>query len=345
MDKEQSLFVSMNYWPKEDYWLLQELSRRNVNFRLKGINTKLRNMRFWKYGNAWWNLIRLVGAFFIALQLRKNEVVFCLDNTASSMFIASFVRIFCKKNTIVCINMMDKLTGSNNKRRLYQFAFKQLYASVNNKALADEYSKLYGLSSDRFFILPDNISNWGMNILNNNLEHESHGYIFAGGSAYRDWELFTKVAAELPQYQFVGVARRSAYANVTITPPKNLKMYFDVDEGKFQELLRHCKAIYLPISAKTQGGQIVIFQGALYHKPVITTDTIAIKSYIDNGENGLLVKLKDKDSSVKAIQELMSSENLQKKLSDNLFVSISALTPSRFVDECLQFIRNKGINL
>lgn len=217
---KQSLFVSMNYWPSDDYWLIQELKKRDISFRLKGINNKLRNLRYGKHGNAWWNLIRLVRAFFVAIQLRKKEVVVCLDDTASSMFIASFVRLFGKRNIIVCLNMMDTLSGSNSKRRLYQFAFKRLFASVNNMELADKYCKLYQLPIDRFFPLPDNISNWGMKILNSNEDHTSHGYLFAGGTSYRDWELFTKVATVLPQYQFVGVARKSAYDKVVTTPPQ-----------------------------------------------------------------------------------------------------------------------------
>lgn len=57
-------------------------------------------------------------------------------------------------------------------------------------------------------------------------------------------------------------------------------MKFDVGEEEFQEVIRNCSMVYMPINVETQGSQIVIFQAGLYKKPVVTTRTKAISTYI-----------------------------------------------------------------
>ena len=44
----------MNYWPKEDYWLCSEFYKRHITYRLIGIDSKVRKLRYAKMGG--WNL-------------------------------------------------------------------------------------------------------------------------------------------------------------------------------------------------------------------------------------------------------------------------------------------------
>lgn len=47
-----SIYLVMNYWPKEDYWLCTELCKRHIAYRLIGINNKVRMLRYAKTGGV-----------------------------------------------------------------------------------------------------------------------------------------------------------------------------------------------------------------------------------------------------------------------------------------------------
>lgn len=118
-------------------------------------------------------------------------------------------------------------------------------------------------------------------------------------------------------------------------------MYFDIPGEKFLNLLWHSKMGYIPINVKTQGGQIVVYELALYHKPVVTTDSYAIKSIIKNGENGYLVKVGDVDASVDAIKALMEDSSLRADFGQRIFEKVSKLTTDCFCDLLLKFMHSK----
>lgn len=50
---KNSIYLVMNYWPKEDYWLCSEFYKRHITYRLIGIDSKVRKLRYAKWG---WNL-------------------------------------------------------------------------------------------------------------------------------------------------------------------------------------------------------------------------------------------------------------------------------------------------
>lgn len=159
----------------------------------------------------------------------------------------------------------------------------------------------------------------------------------------RDWDLFLKVVKALPQYKFIGVAAKPSFPKGNM--PHNLTMYFDVSGEKFLSLLRQCRIGYIPINVKTQGGQIVVYELALYHKPVVTTDSYAIQSIIRNGENGFLVKIGDVESSVHAIKALMEDYSLRTDFGQRIFDKISKLTTDYFCDLLFKFMQSKNIDI
>lgn len=337
------IYLAMNYRPTEEYWLCSEFKRRHVSYDLDGINNNLRKLRYVRFGGIIWKLIRFVRAIIIALKAKRDQIIVVQDDTASSIFIACILFILFKKNKVICLNMMDSLHSNLIKRILYKYAFRRMYASTNNKSVTDLYCSLYKLPQENFFFLPDCIANWGMKILKDSVKSEDRGYIFSGGSTFRDWDLFIEVAKRLPQYKFIGVARKSGFPQKEMS--ENIEMYFDVNEKIFNDFLKNSRLVFMPIKVKTQGGQIVIFKAGLYHKPVVTTNTAAIQTYIENGRNGLLTKFKDVQDAVRAIEYIMSDTEIRNKFSEQLYHDIIQFTPSYFTDLLLDFLKTKNIYL
>ncbi len=153
--------------------------------------------------------------------------------------------------------------------------------------------------------------------------------------------MFIDVAWKLPQYRFVGIARKTGFPKKQL--PNNVKMLFDVDETTFNDYLKKCSVVFMPINVKTQGGQIVIFKGGLYRKAVVTTDTAAIRTYIADGRNGLLTRFKDSQSAIQALNKVMDNDNFRNNLGNGLYDDIRQLTPTHFVDLLTDFLKKKRI--
>lgn len=337
------VYLVMNF-RTDNHFLLNAIRKRGNQVRVNGIPSRLRVLAHYNhFGKLLWNSLKVVRSLFAAFRVKSNETVIVLDDTASGVFTSIFLQLFNKSNSIVLLNMIDNLSGSTLKKELYGKAFKRLYCSVNNEELAELYHNLYAIPIKRFFIQPDTIDNFGMRILKSNESHEDRGYIFTGGNSYRDWNLFLKVVNSLPQYKFVGVAAKPAFPKVEI--PHNLKMFFDIPEEEFLSLLRHCRIGYIPINVKTQGGQIVVYQLSLYHKPVVTTDSYAIKSVITNGYNGILVKIHDVKDSISAISSLMESRELRQTMGNRIFNDVSKLTTDYFCNILFNFMKSKNIEI
>lgn len=296
-----------------------------------------------KMGGVIWKILRFVHAIKIAVRTKKDEIVVVMDDTLSSVFISCTLPLLGKKNNVVCLNMMDSLHSNFAKKLLYKTAFKRMYASANNQRIMELYSALYVLPKDRFFYLPDCIANWGMKILQSKETIKCDGYIFSGGSTFRDWNLFIDVAWKLPQYKFVGIARKTGFPKKQL--PSNVEMLFDVDEATFNDYLKKCSVVFMPINVKTQGGQIVIFKGGLYRKAIVTTDTAAIRTYIEDGRNGLLTRFKDSQSAIQALNKVMENDDFKNNLGNKLHDDIKQLTPTHFVDLLTDFLKEKNFDI
>ena len=78
---KNSIYLAMNYWPKEDYWLCTEFGKRHITYRLMGINGKVRMLRYAKMGEAIWKILRFIHAIKIAVRTKKDEIVVVMDDT------------------------------------------------------------------------------------------------------------------------------------------------------------------------------------------------------------------------------------------------------------------------
>ena len=63
---KNSIYLVMNYWPKEDYWLCSEFYKRHITYRLIGIDSKVRKLRYAKMGGGIWKLLRFAHAIKVA---------------------------------------------------------------------------------------------------------------------------------------------------------------------------------------------------------------------------------------------------------------------------------------
>ena len=75
---KNSIYLVMNYWPKEDYWLCSEFYKRHITYRLIGIDSKVRKLRYAKMGGGIWKILRFAHAIKVAVNSRPLKFYYCL---------------------------------------------------------------------------------------------------------------------------------------------------------------------------------------------------------------------------------------------------------------------------
>lgn len=265
----------------------------------------------------------VVSVFFRA---SSKDFILVYDNDTTGIYLGLLFSLFRPKLIVHKINAM-----AGDKNRLYsplkrvfvRQAYKNIYTSVNNEEIAELYSNFLDLPKEHFIPIPDSISDFGEDIKNISTVDEK-GYVFMGGATHRDYKLFVEVAKALPQYKFVAVTFER-YKDLFSNAPQNVAVYYGLPEMEFYKTIAGCNIVFVPLINDMQGGQLVVMQGALLHKPIITTDTIAIHTYFDN-ETAYLIPIGEKNISVKIIKQLMEDKELRKSMGEKAYERISKFT-------------------
>jgi glycosyltransferase involved in cell wall biosynthesis len=286
------------------------------------------------------SFVNFLAKFFLSFKsIRRSkpgDLIVVLDNTFMGICCGLLSKWFAPGRDILLVNMIDH-GGSKNfrklKKRIYHPAFTKIFATVNSADLIEYYSEEYRIPQNRLFELPDTFAGLEGEIDNIlKIVHPPKYDVFCGGSSHRDWGLFLEVAKAFPDKKFVGIARRKQL-DQELNLPSNVGFYFDVDYALFITTMQQSAVCLLPLQTKSQAGQIVILQAGLLKKPVVITETVAIKKYIRHNENGLLVPIADKENIVAELNRLFSDAELCERLGSALNEDVKKYSQEEFAAE------------
>nr|WP_315199400.1 hypothetical protein [uncultured Flavobacterium sp.] len=219
------------------------------------------------------------------------------------------------------------------KRYFVRRAYQQIYTTVNNQKISDIFSSFLNISKSHFIPIPDSLSNFGWDI-SRITDKEDHGYIFMGGATHRDYSLFIEVAKRLPKYHFVAVTFES-YKDIFKNAPLNVKVKYGMKENEFYQVIANSSLVFVPILNNMQGGQLVLFQGALLEKSLVTTENIAIHTYF-NEKSVKLIPIGDTNMAVKIIIELMGNCKVRQERGKAAYNDIIKFTPEKIYEQYKQ---------
>lgn len=309
------------------YWLYDKLKADFKNIESIYIRKDDATPRYLRTFKQIWSVIKVL------LQANKEDLILVYDNDTTGIYIALALSFFRRKLIVYKINSMAKDKSklySPIKRLLVRQAYKNIYTSVNNNEIAHIYSSFLELPLKHFIPIPDSISDLSDNvkIIKDCTEK---GYIFMGGATHRDYNLFIEVARNLPQYKFVAVTFEQ-YKHFFTNAPQNISVYYGLDEKAFSQKVANSNIVFVPLTNDVQGGQLVIMQGALFKKPIITTESIAIHTYLDD-KSAFLLPIGEKKKSITIISELMSNKNLRLHMGEKAYKRISTFTTDSIYEE------------
>lgn len=324
----KTFYVLMSYTPPRDYWLIDQIVRHGHRCVVMGFPNYVHRNRF-KYKGLFYRLCQLFYPLWLVARTRPGDVALIYDSTTMAAMVGAVMQRLGLKRNVILMNMMDNSASDGRRKRVLYDGLRPLFIGVNSEALIDRYVERYRFDRRRFFLLEDCYSNFGIELLKKGADYaEDRGYVFCGGTTYRDWRLFVETARRCPHIPFIGVARHELFRETGL--PANLTMYFDLDNAAFNDYLRCCRLLFMPLTVDTQGGQIVIFSAGLLRKPVVTTNTLTIRTYMDDPADGRIVPMSDAAAAAKAVGELYADESLRRELAGNLYGRICRFSPENF---------------
>lgn len=134
-------------------------------------------------------------------------------------------------------------------------------------------------------------------------------YVFAGGSANRDYDALLRCARALPQVPFVLVVSDSARLSERVSP--NVTLRVNEPRAQFDRLLAESRFVVIPLKQDVgSSGQMVLLQAMSFGKTVLVPDVGAVRDYVEHEKTGIFYAAGN-DASLRAqIAELWRAESL-----------------------------------
>ncbi len=250
----------------------------------------------------------------ILTNIKNYDIVIQSDIHTAQLF-GLFRRIFRIKSPkhIVLELMLDEEQNSLSwkiKRAMQRFIFSTVdVVFVSSSHEIDIYSKRLNKPEKHFKFLP-----FHTNIMDPRIMKRGN-YILSAGRTERDY----KVLADAVKNTDLEVIIVSDEHNVKdISFPTNVKVLVNVPYSKYLDLLYNCRLVVVPLKRVVKStGQVVFLEAMATGKPVIVTETVGTKDYIQSGVNGILVPPDNPISLKEAINTLMKNPELENDISMN----------------------------
>lgn len=228
---------------------------------------------------------------------------------------AFFCRVFhCRKyNKLIVMtfiyNPSDGLIG-RLKHWFFNFTINSKYvdkAIVTTSYEQKYYKKIFGV--DKFIFIP-----WGIDPINIDKPKPQEKYIFSCGRSNRDYEFLINSLKDT-EYKLKIACDSLEIKNI----PSNIEVIDNLYGIEMLQTMAGAKCVIISLkNGDIASGQLVFLQASALHVPIIVTESIAMSDYAINNKSCVVVK-KNKDELVKAIDLLMTNNNLSKSMSDNAY--------------------------
>lgn len=311
----------------------------NFKFFHKNINYNKSQKRLFRILLVHQNYIKL--AYKAVKNVKDGDLIVCwLDLIGFYTHIILF--LFGKKNKILVLNLMINSDGSfisNLKKYLFRnfLACNRNYFTLTSEHLKNLYFGYFSsVNQCNFFILNDCYEDLYY-LVNKDKKTLNNNSVFCGGRNSRDWELAFKIARINPSIEFIFVVPNKnvipSYENI------NVKVFVNVSKSKFNFLLESCSVVILPLKTDAPAGLIVLYLAGLMKKALVISDSLSVRNYIVNDQNGLIISDPESYNFSKAIRKLLYDKNYKERLSNSLHETvISKGSPKSFYKSLIKII-------
>lgn len=176
------------------------------------------------------------------------------------------------------------------------------------------------------------------------LNTPSENYILSIGYKFRDWETLIAAYSEIEtdvKLKIIGPSQ----ININSKKNHNIIVLPFIPINDLKDQIARSKFVVLPlIDLPYAHGQMTLLQSMAMGKAVIVTKVAATIDYIEDGKNGLFVKLKDVDDMRAKIEYLLSNLGLVERLQIAARESVEHRFNERYMAEGIyKALKNWGL--
>lgn len=273
-----------------------------------------------KVYNLWRYLVYACFPIIIFINRKKYRYVICWQQFYA-LFLCLYCRIFRVKNLnyIVACNYtykpkkkIEKLYFDffrNNTKCKYMYKI-----HVPSPYYAKQCCEMMNIPEEKVIVTPFGLPDTSKDWKNSKVEYTS--YSLAIGRSNRDFDFLIDVWKQVDnKFKLLIVSDTYRPSNKL---PKNVIHRTDISGDKQFPYIINSDLMIIPIGdGSICSGDTVLLKAMSYSKPVvITCPSVLGEMYIDDGENGLLLK-KESESFAKHIMELLENKEKMVYLSKN----------------------------
>ena len=270
-------------------WLLRGLEKSGYQVEVFATKQVIFEVEQWgRFGEIIARLIVLCQAAKVILLSKPDDIILCW-NHFSGLF-ANMISIFFRKRDIISYNWLSP-TGSSRTKWLYKKALKneKLQIVINSIDSKQQLLNCYGVKDiNNIHYIPDVLDD-DHNMQLNIQKHEDK-YVFMGGVANRDWNLFIELALAFPNLTFIGVSTKTSWS-IQSKIPENVKMYFDVEPEVYYGLMNNAYVVMCLLKEDKVSGLINILKATQLSKLLICSRISSSEIYFPKHCDELLVTI------------------------------------------------------
>lgn len=284
---KQKLILLYNWHCQEKHWIPEELRKRQYEIKIIDVRETQELNRGGRLFRGK-NLLRSFQLAKEAIEFTSNKDIIISMTSTPGICCALLLLLPQYRNKKVGVLALNTLAHWGSDHALMEcirdkfyataFQYRHLWTTVNIANDISLYQNKMNIPQDKIIWLPDAIENL------NQAESKTidDGYIFSGGMSERDWRAVVYCASNMPNEEFVIVANKKYWLEDN-PQLDNLKVYFDIPQKKFNELLNGSKLVLLTVRKNGVAGLMVLFQALRSGKIFIATDTEALRIFVAPG--------------------------------------------------------------
>lgn len=281
------------------------------------------------------------------LEENKIDIVFGMGHYTQHVLVpvskfsnAKF--IFCDHEAIA--NRLNDLSALNVRKSAVKYADKIVSLTVRNR---NDYINMFGCPADKVICIPNWIDDTVLNCASKQYDLQSKKIITAGRlTPEKGFDMLVGIAEMVltkhPSWSWDiygdGVLFQDIKARVE---QKNLQDKL-ILKGLSNDLYEKYKqyAMYV-LPSYREGLPLVLLEAKANKLPIVSFDCIAgPNEIITDGVNGFLIECYDKEMMAEKICELIESEDLRKKFSDNWSLNMEKFQKEKILSKWLNLIES-----
>lgn len=303
-------------FPKKEKWEFRKSLEKQTDLSWEEEASVSNQRRKNKLSNIIRYLKYFIFPFKIFLKRKKFQNIVAWQQFYGVLY-AFYSRLFHSKkyNKLIIMTFIYKEKKGLIGKIYYKFV---KYAIQNeyidkficfSKKECNYYSKKFNINPKKFEFCRLGIEEIPKEILKT--EDKEEKYVISVGRSNRDYDFLYR-ALENTNYK---VKILSDECNLKDT--SNIKIYKDIFNEEYYKTLNNAYIVVVPLlDENISSGQLVFLQAMQLGKPIICTESKTVKDYIENGENGFIIK-KEKNELINKINELYNNKELYKSISQN----------------------------